>query len=73
MVARFSSLFVRVGWQDTLLELWDWLGRPATVRVMGLVTGRCPPGPTYTESENNDTENVMMRHKARQGHILERL
>lgn len=47
MVARFSSLFVGVGWQETLLELWDWLGSPATVRVMGLVTGRFPPGPTY--------------------------
>ncbi len=47
VVARFSSLFVGVGWQETLLELWDWLGSPATVRVMGLVTGRFPPGPTY--------------------------
>lgn len=69
MVARFSSLFVGVGWQVTLLELWDWLGSPATVRVMGLVTGRLPPGPTYIKSENNDTENVRMRHIATQGSI----
>lgn len=54
MVARFSSLFVRVGWQETLLELWDWLRNPATVRVMGLVTGRLPPGPTYIASEKNN-------------------
>lgn len=64
MVARFSSLFVGVGWQETLLELWDWLGSPATVRVMGLVTGRFPPGPTYTESENNDALSVR-RHTGR--------
>lgn len=49
VVARFSSLFVWVGWLETLLALWDWLGSPATVRVMGLVTGRFPPGPTYTD------------------------
>lgn len=49
VVARFSSLFVWVGWLETLLALWDWLGSPATVRVMGLVTGRLPPGPTYTD------------------------
>lgn len=60
MVARFSSLFVGVGWQETLLELWDWLGSPATVRVMGLVTGRVPPGPTYTLSDN-DKHSVWMR------------
>lgn len=48
VVARLSSLFVWVGWLETLLALWDWLGSPATVRVMGLVTGRFPPGPTYT-------------------------
>lgn len=49
VVARFSSLFVWVGWLETLLALCDWLGSPATVRVMGLVTGRFPPGPTYTD------------------------
>lgn len=48
VVARFSSLFVWVGWLETLPALWDWLGSPATVRVMGLATGRFPPGPTCT-------------------------
>ncbi len=65
MVARFSSLFVGVGWQETLEELWDWLGSPATVRVMGLVTGRFPPGPTYTGSEK-DVLNIRMRHVSTQ-------
>lgn len=67
VVARLSSLFVGVGWQGTLLELWDWLGSPATVRVMGLVTGRFPPGPTCTESDNNDTLNERIRNITIQG------
>lgn len=50
VVAFLSSLFPGLGWQENPLALWDWMGMPATVRVMGLVTGRLPPGPTYTRA-----------------------
>lgn len=56
VVARFSSLFVWVGWLGALLALWDWLGSPATVRVMGLVTGRFPPGPTCGDKAELDVQ-----------------